>query len=137
VFSYICIFVLYYLKRSCQDQGEAQYRHFVISIIEKDSIGYGCEVKNTSDYIDREELLIKLKMCEFLKIKPLFIMRFSPKTYNWDIIRSGGYAMIFEKQIYPFGQEMLVDRIIEVLGMPVDFPHLWIKNFATSCRFFV
>lgn len=91
-------------------------------IIEKDSVGYGCEVKNTFDYIEKEELSIKLRMCEFLKIKPLFIMRFSAKAYNWEIIRKGGYAMIFEKQIYPFAQEKLVQRIQEVLGMPVDCP---------------
>jgi hypothetical protein len=30
--------------------------------------------------------------------------------------------MIFEKQIYPFGQEKLVKKFTEVLGMPVDCP---------------
>ncbi|MEW6001192.1 MAG: hypothetical protein AB1638_00865 [Nitrospirota bacterium] len=30
--------------------------------------------------------------------------------------------MIFEKQIYPFGQAALVKRITEVLSMPVDCP---------------
>jgi len=73
--------------------------HDLDFIIEKDNIAYGCEVKNRWDYIKRDELTIKLKMCEFLGIKPLFVMRHSPKTYNWEIIQRGGYAMIFETQI--------------------------------------
>ena len=65
---------------------------------------------------------MKLKVCEFLGIKPLFIMRHSPKTYNWEIIQRDGYAMIFETQIYPFGQKELVEKIKEVLGLSVDCP---------------
>ncbi len=96
--------------------------HNLDFIIEKDSIVYGCEVKNTFAYIERDEFSIKLRICDFLGIKPLFIMRGSPKTYNFEVIQKGGYVMIFEKQIYPFGHEKLVERIIEVLGMPVDCP---------------
>jgi hypothetical protein len=96
--------------------------HNLDFIIERDSVQYGCEVKNTFDYIDREEFLIKLRICEYLEVKPLFIMRYSPKSYNNEVIKKGGYVMIFEKQIYPFGQEKLVKKITEVLGMPVDCP---------------
>ena len=91
-------------------------------ILERDDVAYGCEVKNTWDYIPRDELDIKLEMCGFLGIKPVFIMRSSPKTYNNEIIQRGGDAMIFETQIYPFGQRNLVNRIREVLDLPVDCP---------------
>ena len=96
--------------------------HDLDFIIEKDNITYGCEVKNRWDYIKRDELTIKLKTCEFLGKKPLFIMRNSPNSYNWEIIQNGGYAMIFETQIYPFGQKELVEKIREVLDLPVDCP---------------
>jgi hypothetical protein len=96
--------------------------HNLDFIIERDNIIYGCEVKNRWDYIGKEELDIKLEMCDFLGIKPLFIMRYSPKDYNWQIIQKGGYAMIFETQIYPFGQQNVVNRIKEVLSLPVDCP---------------
>jgi hypothetical protein len=96
--------------------------HDLDFIIEKDRIVYGCEVKNTFDYIDKDELFIKLEICEYLGLRPLFIMRYSPKSYNFEIIKRGGYAMIFEKQIYPFGQAALVKKITGVLGMPVDCP---------------
>ncbi|MBI4286499.1 MAG: hypothetical protein HY670_11485 [Chloroflexi bacterium] len=65
-------------------------------ILGKDGITYGCEVKNKWDYIEKDELAVKLSMSAFLGVKPLFIMRYSPKSYNWEIAQSGGYAMIFE-----------------------------------------
>lgn len=85
--------------------------HDLDFILEKDGKTYGAEVKNRWSYIDKDELDIKLAMCDFLGIKPLFIMRGSPKHYNNMIWKAGGYAMIFEAQIYPFGQRDLVKRI--------------------------
>lgn len=96
--------------------------HDLDFILEKDDTAYGCEVKNKWAYIDKDELEIKIEICKYLKIKPLFIMRHSPKSYNWVIIQNGGYAMIFETQIYPFGQRSLVGEIKEVLGLPADCP---------------
>ena len=91
-------------------------------ILERDGKVYGAEVKNKWSYIDSDELDIKLKMCDFLGIKPLFIMRGSPKHYNHMIWGAGGYAMIFVAQIYPFGQRDLVNRIKEKLGLEADCP---------------
>jgi len=88
----------------------------------RDGVLYGCEVKNSLGYIDREELETKLEICEFFGVKPLFIMRQAATTYNWEIIKKGGYAMIFEMQVYPFGQKKLVNEIREKVGLPVDCP---------------
>lgn len=96
--------------------------HDLDFILERDAIAYGAEVKNKFRYIDEDELRIKLQMCNFLGIRPLFIMRGSPKSYNHEIIKKGGFAMIFEAQIYPFGQEELVKKIEQVLELPVDCP---------------
>ena len=73
--------------------------HDLDFVFEKDGVAYGCEIKNTLGYIEKEELLTKLDMCEHLRLKPLFIMRGSPKTYNKMIIDKGGFALIFESQI--------------------------------------
>lgn len=78
--------------------------HDLDFIFSRDGVDYGCEIKNTLGYIDGEELAIKLKMCSFFGVKPLFIMRYSPKTYNWAIYHEGGYAMIYETQIYDVSQ---------------------------------
>jgi hypothetical protein len=100
----------------------AETDHDLDFIVEKDGKVYGAEVKNKLRYIDEAELTPKLRLCEFLGLKPLFIMRGSPKSYNYRIWQAGGYAMIFETQIYPFGQKDLVRRIRETLGLSVDCP---------------
>lgn len=100
----------------------AKTAHDLDYIIQRDGVVYGCEVKNTLDYINSKELSIKLDICDHLRIKPLFIMRFAPKTYNNEIIERGGFALLFKMQIYPFGQRKLVERIREVLELPVDCP---------------
>jgi len=92
--------------------------HNLDFIMEKDGLSYGCEVKNTFGYIEKEELEIKMKICEHLGLIPLFIMRASPKDYNNTIIKRGGFVLIFETQIYPLGQEKLVKKIKEILGLP-------------------
>jgi hypothetical protein len=82
-------------------------------------VAYGCEIKNTLGYIDKEELEVKLEMCAYFGIKPLFIMRYSPKSYNKMIYENGGFALIFETQIYELSQGKLVEKIKNVLGLPV------------------
>lgn len=97
-------------------------RHDLDYIFEKDNIAYGCEIKNTLAYIDKKELDIKLDMCNFLQIRPLFIMRYSPKTYNDMIIRAGGFVLLFKTQIYDLSQKKLVEKIKNTLGYDVDCP---------------
>jgi hypothetical protein len=96
--------------------------HDLDFILERDGKVYGAEVKNKLGYIDEDELDIKLKICEFIGVKPLFIMRGSPKSYNWRIKLAGGYAMIFVAQIYAFGQQALVQNIKKTLGLEADCP---------------
>lgn len=93
--------------------------HDLDFVFMRDGIAYGCEIKNTLGYIDNEELKIKIEMCAHFGIKPLFIMRYSPKTYNNLINENGGFALIFETQIYELSQEKLVQKIKDVLGLPV------------------
>ncbi len=93
--------------------------HDLDFVFRRDGVDYGCEIKNTLGYIDKEELEIKIEMCSFFEIRPLFIMRYSPKTYIKLIYDHGGFALIFETQIYELSQEILVKKIKDVLGLPV------------------
>lgn len=93
--------------------------HDLDFVFKRDGVSYGCEIKNTLGYIEKAELEIKLEMCQHLGVRPLFIMRYSPKSYNKMIYESGGFAMIFETQIYELSQEKLVRKMKDVLGMPV------------------
>ncbi|TET90471.1 MAG: hypothetical protein E3J35_06280 [Methanomassiliicoccales archaeon] len=106
-------------SNSCFGKSWKKTEHNLDFIVERDGIPYGCEVKNTLDYIPRDELATKLEICDFLGLRPLFIMRGSPKSYNYEIIGRGGYVWIFLKQYYPLGYESLVKEMTEVLELPV------------------
>ena len=58
-------------------------------------------------------------MCQFFNVKPLFIMRYAPKTYINMVYENGGFVLIFETQIYELGQIELVKKIKEIIGLPV------------------
>lgn len=92
--------------------------HDLDFILERDGRVYGFEVKNRLEYISREELQVKIRLCNLLKIRPVFIMRSSPKTYNKLIIEAGGYAWLFEAQVYPLGLEEIVRQMRETLQLP-------------------
>lgn len=97
-------------------------KHDLDYVFLKDNIAYGCEIKNTLGYIEKEELEIKLEMCNFFSVRPLFIMRYSPKTYNDMVINAKGFALIFKAQIFEISQQDLVERIKNQLGYEVDCP---------------
>lgn len=96
--------------------------HDLDRVFEYEGVGYGAEVKNTLDYIPAEELETKIEMCQFLGLKPLFIMRYAPKNYMNRIIQAGGIGLLFEQQLYPYGYEALAKRVREELGLKVDCP---------------
>jgi len=108
--------------REYRDRVWDETEHELDFILEKDGIAWGCEVKNTWDYIPKEELGIKLAMCRHLGVRPLFIVRASPKTYNFEIFRAGGFALIFEDHLYPFGTAGFAEKIRKELRMPAHSP---------------
>lgn len=97
--------------------------HNLDRIIARDGIEYGVEIKNTQNYFSREELRIKLRLCEHLNVAPLFIMRFAPKSYIHEVNQSGGFVLLFEEQIYPFGHNALLAEVRAKLGLKVHSPN--------------
>ena len=79
--------------------------HDLDFIVEKDGIFYGIEVKNTLPYMEREEFNIKLKICRYLGIAPLWILRNAPANQFDQIKKAGGFILRFKSQIYPLGFE--------------------------------
>jgi hypothetical protein len=108
--------------REYRDRVWEETEHELDFILEKDGIAWGCEVKNTWDYIPEDELSIKLRICRYLGVRPLFIMRESPKSYNYEIYQAGGFALIFEDHLYPFGMAGLAEKIRKELRMPAHSP---------------
>lgn len=96
--------------------------HNLDRLITRDGIAYGVEIKNTQNYIPRQELRTKLRLCQHLGVKPLFIMRFAPKSYIHEIQQDGGFALLFEEQIYPWGHNKLLTEVRQRLGLKVHCP---------------
>lgn len=108
--------------REWQGRRWEQTEHDLDRVFEADGRFYGVEIKNTLKYIPRTELQIKLAMCRFLGLRPLFVMRFAPKVYTYDIYRAGGFSLLFKDQLYPFGNETLAEQVRAELRLPVHCP---------------
>lgn len=89
-------------------------------ILEKSGLSYGIEVKNTLGYIEKEEFWVKIEMCKYLGLIPLWILRSAPATQMEDIKRNNGFIILFKTQIYPPGQEPLVRDIWNYTRLPVN-----------------
>ena len=63
-------------------------------------------------------MYIKIQLCRHLGIKPLFIMRWAPKSYVEVIRKAGGFGLLYETQLFPFGHSEFVQRLKE-LSLPV------------------
>jgi hypothetical protein len=97
--------------------------HNLDRIFTRDQFAYGVEIKNTQNYISREELQTKIQLCKFLEITPLFIMRFAPKSYIHEVNLSGGFVLLFEQQIYPMGHAALLSEVRDKLALKVHSPN--------------
>lgn len=96
--------------------------HNLDRIVTRDGYAYGVEIKNTQNYISREELQTKVRLCKYLQITPLFIMRFAPKSYIHHVIQNRGFVLLFEEQMYPLGQSALLGEVRSRLGLKVASP---------------
>ncbi len=93
--------------------------HDLDFIVEKDGIFYGVEVKNTLPYMEKDEFDIKLRICEYLGLKPLWILRNAPKPQFDKMKEVGGFILKFKSQIYPLGFEDKVREIWKYTRLPV------------------
>ena len=96
--------------------------HNLDFIFERDGQAYGIEVKNTLGYMDYDEFQIKIRLCKFLGLRPLFVARMLPRTWMNELINAGGYGMIMKYQLYPWTHKNLAKRVASELGLPVDAP---------------
>lgn len=96
--------------------------HDMDFIFEKDGQGYGVEVKNTLGYIDYSEFKVKTEMCQFLGLRPVFVVRMLPKPWIWELRQASGFALVLKYQLYPPYFKDLAKRVAEEFGLPVDSP---------------
>jgi hypothetical protein len=81
----------------------------------------GVEVKNTLPYIPRDEFEIKLSMCLCFGIRPIFAVRWMPRSYIYEAFKQGGFGWLFEYQAYPLGYEEMALKINKSFGLPTKF----------------
>lgn len=103
-----------------REWGETE--HDLDRVFERDGIAYGAEIKNTLKYIPHDELRLKIRMCQHLGLRPLFIVRAAAKSYIEEVRLAGGFTLVFKFQLDPFGQKPFADRVRAALRLPVDSP---------------
>ncbi len=96
--------------------------HDLDFIFERDEKVYGIEVKNMLGYMDYKEFRIKIKLCKYLGIRPVFVVRMIPKTWIDELRLAGGFALILKYQLYPWTHKDLAKKIALELKIPVDSP---------------
>jgi hypothetical protein len=108
------------------DRVWTQTAHDLDFIFERDEIAYGVEVKNTLGYMEHDEPLTKIDLCDELEIRPVFAVRMLPKSWVKEINDAGGFALILKHQLYPWSHSALAAEVKKELGLPVDSPRaLW------------
>jgi hypothetical protein len=97
--------------------------HDLDFIFERDGIAYGVEVKNTLGYMDYKEFLIKIRLCQKLGLRPLFVVRMMPKSWIYNHLNAArGFALILKYQLYPWAHKQLAKRVSQELNLPVSSP---------------
>ena len=98
----------------------------------------GVEIKNMLPLIQKSEIMIKLEMCNYLGIVPVFACRWI-EPYR-KLISEQGFLWQFKHQLYPIGQESFVTELNKRLLLPVkvageipansiiEFQN-WLKNY--------
>ena len=95
-------------------------RYFIAEHSSK-KLAVGVEARNTLPIIEREELDIKLEICE-LSITPLFAVRWL-KPYVELVRKKGGFSRVFKTKIYSLGFEQLTRTLYKRLELQVSEQH--------------
>ena len=123
--------------RQYRDRMWTQSDHNLDFIMEKGPVAYGIEVKNTFGYMPADEFAIKLQMCEFLGIRPLFVVRNRDKIQWQKAKDAGGLIFMFKTKVFPPGQDALVQRIWKEMRLPVGILHDWHPSFYNTILSFL
>ena len=107
---------------SYRDRVWPESKHNLDFIFEKDSVAYGMEVKNQLRYPDYEEIRRTMRLCEFLGVRPVFVVRMMPKNWVYEVRQGGGFVLILKYQLYPLSHRTIAKRVAAELGLPVDSP---------------
>lgn len=97
-------------------------KHDLDFLFTRDDEVYGVEVKNRIAYMERDEMEVKIELCEHIGVTPVFVVRAAPKSWINDVRLKNGFTLMMKHQLYPWGHEELAKTIREELELPVDSP---------------
>lgn len=109
-------------KNEYQGVAWSESDHNLDFIFSRDGMAYGVEVKNTLAYMEKDEFDLKIRLCETIGVTPLFVVRMLPKTWTYELIQRGGFALVLKYQLYPWSHRELAKRVASELGLPTDAP---------------
>jgi hypothetical protein len=108
--------------RGFRNRSWSKSDHDLDFVFERDGIAYGVEVKNTLGYMNYDELLLKIELCKYLNLRPVFVVRMMPKSWMFELIEAGGFGLILKYQLYPWTHKELGRHVARELGLPIDSP---------------
>lgn len=108
--------------KSYNDKTWTATGHDLDRIFQRNEVAFGVEIKNRLSYMDLEEIKVKLTMCQYLGLVPLFIVRMFPKSYFDYVFKNAGITLVFEYQLYPHGHHEFAKAVKDRLQLPVDCP---------------
>jgi hypothetical protein len=114
-----------YQDRSTNENGNLKWTetaHDLDFIFHRDGLKYGIEVKNTLGYMQYDEFKLKIALCFHIGVIPVFVARMMPGTWILELQKLGGFALILQYQLYPWGFKDLCKRVRDTLSLPVDSP---------------
>jgi len=72
--------------------------------------------------VNDKEFKVKIKMCKYLGLRPVFVVRMLPKSWIYEIIKAGGFALIIKYHLFPVVLKDLAKRLAIELMLPADAP---------------
>jgi len=100
----------------------------------EDGRAFGVEAKNQLASIEKDELDIKLEMCDYLGLKPIFIVRYMPWSFVPAVTDKGGFVLTLGDQIYPLGYRKLCQEIQNKLSLSETQISRRLKDLAPKIR---
>jgi hypothetical protein len=100
----------------------------------QDGRAFGIQAKNELKPIERNELLLQLSICDYLGLKPVFIVRYMPWSFLTDITAQKGFLLTLGTQIYPLGFNKLCQQIRDKLSISESHVSQKLRQLAPKMR---
>lgn len=105
-------------------------------IFTKDGKDYGFEIKNRFPYIKKNTIQAKIKICDYLKLIPIFVVREMPYSHQQIINDAGGFVIRFSAKLFPDYFRQNITELYSITHLPVShakiFPEKSIRLFISN-----